>query len=213
MFTIDLFNGEGIPVRSRPERVTAGTVAFAVPAIVGMIMFGWYLSNRITVSVKQQAVANYRAMTGRLAGAMELQMSFEKQADAVYNCLSEVSTSIGRHSQWSPVLEAVVQNMPDSVVLTRLEAKQDSVKRKAAAKGDGGEMVDVSVPVRKLRMTVGGNPRYGCDKAVRDFRDQLRRPTVLGSKLEDIVVSQKRDKLDGEDVVSYEINCFFKPGL
>ncbi|MHC4060638.1 MAG: hypothetical protein ACYSUC_05730 [Planctomycetota bacterium] len=212
MFTTDLLNGQGIPVRSGPERVTVATVAVGVPVVIAIIMLGWYLSNNITVSVTRQALANYEARTKELADAIESQMSFEKEREVIYNCLSEVSTCIGKHSQWSPVLEAVVQNLPDAVVLTRLEAKQDSTKIKAAPKGDGRQTVDISVPLRTLRMTVSGNPQYG-DKAVRDLRDRLRLSTVLGSKLQDIDITQKPDKLDGRDAVSYEINCFFKPGL
>ena len=51
------------------------------------------------------------------------------------------------------------------------------------------------------------------DKAVRDFRNRLQSSEVFAQKLKNIIVSQKSDKLDGEDAVSYEIDCVFKPEL
>jgi hypothetical protein len=35
----------------------------------------------------------------------------------------------------------------------------------------------------------------------------------LAPKLENIVPSQKSEKSDGRDVVSYELNCLFRPEL
>jgi hypothetical protein len=215
MFTVDLLNGRGIPVRSGPERVTVATAAFGVPLFIAIIMVGWYLSNSITISVKKQAVANYEARLKEkeLADAIEAQRLFEKEKGAIYDCLSEVSACAGGHVQWSPILDAVVQNMPDSLVLTRLEAQEDSVKRTVLPKDGGKKTVDVAVPLRKLRMTVSVNPQAG-DKAVQDYRDSLLLSAALASKLEDIRVSQTRlDTLDGQKVVSHDINFLFKPGL
>jgi Tfp pilus assembly protein PilN len=213
MFTIDLLKGQGIPAKSRPESIAIVAVAFAVPVITAIVMFGFYLSDRIVMSVQEQRIANYEANIGKLSDAAELQKSFEREKKAIRSCLSEVSSTIGRHTQWSGILATLVRNMPDSMVLTRLEAKKRSVKRKVPKKNEPGKMIDVSVPVRTLQMSISGSPDYNCDKAVKDFRNRLRFSSLLGPKLEDIRVSQKSDTLEGRDVVSYEIDCIFKPEL
>jgi len=107
----------------------------------------------------------------------------------------------------------LVENIPDSVVLTSLEVKQRSVKRKVPQKDDPKKMINISVPVRTLHISVCGSPQINCDEAVRDFGDRLRSSALLGPKLEDIRVSQGFDTLQNQDVVSYEIDCIFKPGL
>ncbi len=213
MFTIDLLKGQGIPIKSRPENIAVGAVTFAVPVIVAIVMFGFYLSDRVVISVQRQGIVNYESNIGKLSEAAELQKSFEREKNAISGCLSDVSSAIGKHTQWSDILVVLVKNMPDSMVLTRLEAKERSVRRKVPQKGDPGKMVSISVPVRTLQMSISGNSHYNCDKAVRDFRDRLRFSTLLGPKLEDIRVSQKSDTLDGRDVISYEIDCIFKPQL
>ncbi len=213
MFTIDLLKGQGIPIKSRPEGIAVTAVTFAVPVIIAIVMFGFYLSNRIVISVQKQRIVNCQANIDKLSDAAELQKSFEQEKEAIASCLSEVASALGGHAQWSDILVTLVENMPDSMVLTRLEAKERSVKRKVPKKNNPQKTVDISVPVRTLQMNVSGSPRSDCDKVVRDFRNRLRFSSLLEPKLEDIKVSQKSDKLEGQDVVSYEIECIFKPEL
>jgi Tfp pilus assembly protein PilN len=213
MFTIDLLKGQGIPAKSRPEGIAIAAATLAVPVIIAIVMFGLYLRNKIIISVQKQAIANYETKIGGLSDAVELQKSFENEKNAISGCLSEASASLGRHTQWSPVLATLVKNMPDSVVMTDLEVKQSSVKRKVPKKDDPEKMIDISVPVRTLRIKVCGSPQSDCDKAVRDFRERLRSSTLLGPKLENIRVSQRLGTLESREVVSYQIECIFKPGL
>ncbi len=213
MFTIDLLKGQGLPAKSRPEGIAIASAALAVPVIIAIVMFGLYLRNKIIISIQKQEIANYETRIDKLSDAVELQKSFENEKNAISNCLSEVLTSIGGHTQWSPVLTTLVKNMPDSVVLTDLEVKQGSVKRKVPKKDDPTKMIDISVPVRTLQINVCGSPQFDCDKAVRDFRERLRSSTLLGPKLENIRVSQRFGTFQNRDVVSYQIDCIFKPGL
>jgi len=213
MFTIDLLKGHGIPIRSRPTHLVIVAITFAVPIIIAIAMLGLYLHNSIVASIKKQRIVNYERKLDQLSGAVELQKSFEKEKKAISTCLSEVSTSISRHVQWSPILQTLVENMPESVVLTNLEVKQRSAKRKVASQDDPNEKIDVPVPARTLQMNVAASTQSKCDEAIRNFRDFLRSSTLLGPKLENIRVSQGFDVLGDQDVVSYQIDCVFKPQM
>lgn len=213
MFTIDLLKGEGIPIKSGPEGIAVAVITFAVPVIIAILMFGSYMSSSADLSIQKQEIIRHERKIRELSDAVEMQKSFEKEKTIITSCLSEVASSIGRHTQWSPVLATLARNMPDSIVLNRLEVRKKSVKRSVPKKDDPEKMVDISVPVTTLRMNVSGDPRYDCDRAVRNFRNRLRLSTVLGPKLEHIRVSQESDTIEGQDVVSYEIDCIFKPEL
>lgn len=214
MFTIDLLKGEGIPIKSRPEGIAVGAVTLAVPVIVAILMFGLYLSDIAAISIQRQEIINYETKTTELSDAVELKKSLEIEKEAISSSLSEVSSSIGRHTQWSPVLAIVAENMPDSMVLTNLEVKRRSVKREVPKKDDPRAKVTISVPARTLRISVSGDPEYNCDRAVRDFGDRLRFSTAIGPKLETIrVEKQGFGKIGDKSVVSYDIDCVFKPGL
>ncbi len=213
MFTIDLLKGEGVPAKSSPEGIAVVAVTFVVPIIIAMVMVSFYLSNIINISVQKQEVVRYKKKIDGLSDVVEMQKSFEEEKRAINSCLTEALSSITRHAQWSPVLMTLVENMPDSVVLTKLEVKQRSVKREVPRKDDPKKTTFISVPVRTLQVSVYGSPHSNCDKAVRDFGDRLRSSDLLGPKLEDIRVSQGFDILENQNVVSYEIDCVFKPGL
>jgi Tfp pilus assembly protein PilN len=219
MFAIDLLKGQGRPARTKPQGVAIFVATFAVPMIVAFLMVGYYYRNKVVITICKQNAANYFTQTERLAEALKLKEAWEKDKSAINGCLTEVAGSIGRHTQWSPVLVAIVQNLPESVVLNSLEVRQSSIKRKTVVKAglekdNKDKKADTSVAVRTLKLRVSGNPGYDCDREVKAFRENLRASNVLGPKLEDVVIaSQGRDTLDGREVVAYDIDCIFKPGL
>ncbi len=213
MFTIDLLKGRGIPVKAGPKDIAVLATTFAIPAVTLLIMLGYYTNNSITMATQRQKIINCQTRIDGLADAAKLQESFEKQKNTINGCVGEVACSIGEYTQWSPILKTVVENMPDSIVLTNLEVKQYSVKRKLPQKDDPQKTVDVTVPAKTLQIKVAGIPQSNCDKAVKDFQDRLRLSPALGPQIEDIRVSQKSEELDGREVISYDIDCMFKPKL
>lgn len=213
MFTIDLLKGRGIPAKSRPRNIAVAAVAVAVPVIITIAMFGFFLHNRIIISIKKNTIGNYETRISGLSDAIKLQKSFEEEKSVYGNCLSEVSSSLAGHTQWSPVLVTLVKNIPDSVMLTTLDVTQRPTRIKVPQKNDPAKMIDVSVPVRTLQMKVAGRPQTNCDEAIRDFSEILRSSSLLGPKLENIMISQGLSRLKDQEVVSYQIDCIFKPGL
>ncbi|MBL7185096.1 MAG: hypothetical protein ISS70_02135 [Phycisphaerae bacterium] len=213
MFTIDLLKGQNVPVKSSPGGIAIAVATVVIPLAAEAIMFGFYLNNKIIISVNEQKIARCQAEIGELSDAVEMQALSEKQKTTYGTYLSEVKSSINRYTQWSPVLVTLVENMPGSLMLTRLEVEQHTVRKKVTQKDNPQEMIEKDVPVRILRISVSGSPQYNCDKAVRDFRDSLRSSAFLGPKLDNIGVSQESGTLEGKDIASYDIDCVFKASL
>lgn len=213
MFKIDLLKGQAVPLRCKPAGLAIIAIAFAVPLIALIVLIYSYLTTSATISAQQQEKIEYHEKVGELSEAVKLQKSFEKQKGFMNKCLLEVSSSVSRHFQWSPVLVTVVENMPDTMFLTKLEAKQNSTKRRVPQKNNPNILTDVSVPVRSLQMTMNGYPNSNCDRAVKDFSERLRTSALLKPILQDIRVSQKSNKLKNQQVIAYQIDCLFKPGL
>lgn len=213
MFTIDLLKGHGTPRKSSPGSIaTAATAAF-VPVVIAIAMFGFHLLNKVFISVQTSAIANYETKISKMSDAIKQQQAQEKQIKTYNDCLSEVASNLERHTQWSPTLVTLVKNLPDSVVLKSLDVKQQSKRIKVPQKGDPSKMIDASIPVRTLQMMVAGLPESNCDEAIKNFSEQLRSSNVLGPKLENIRISQGVAKLEDREVVSYQIDCIFKPGM
>jgi Tfp pilus assembly protein PilN len=213
MFTIDLLNGQAVPLKSKPGSLAIIVISAAIPVMVAMGMLSFYHRTTIAASAKEREIAECQAEIDKLSDAVEMQKILEKKIIAYSSSLSEVKSSIKRHTQWSPVLTTLMENIPDSVVLNSLAVEHDTVKKKVPKEDNPKKMVDIDVLVRILRLTVSGGQQSDSDEAVRDFRDRIRASTFLGPRLEKIGVSQKSETRDGQDVVSYEISCVLKPGF
>lgn len=213
MFTIDLLKGQGTPRKSSPGSIATAAAAAFVPVVIAIAMFGFYLLNRIFISVQTSAIAGYETKISKMSDAIKQQQALEEQIRTYNDCLSEVASSLDRHAQWTPTLVTLVKNLPDSVVLKALDLKQRSTRIKVPQKGDPSKMIDASIPVRTLQMMVAGLPESNCDEAIKNFSEQLRSSSVLGPKLENIRISQGVGKLEDREVISYQIDCIFKPGM
>jgi hypothetical protein len=213
MFTIDLLKGQGVPVRTKPQGIAIFAATFAVPFLVAILMAGYYFCNKVVISVARQNIAGFDNQTKRMSDALKLRESFEKEKSSVNASLADVSALLRGHFQWTPVLVTLAENLPDSVVLTNLEVKLSTIKQKAP-KAEKDKKGDASVSVRTLKMRVSANRSPSTDLEVRTFREKLRDSEVLGPKLDDVLIaSQGPDSIDGRDVVCYDIDCVFKPGL
>ena len=123
MFTVDLLNGGYIPLRSTPKGVGVAVVTFLIPSVVAIFILGYYMQNRVLISVHKQAIAGYEKSIGRLSEGVELQKSIEEQKDTIRASLGEVFSCLGGYDQWSPALVAVAENMPVSVLAHPLLAR------------------------------------------------------------------------------------------
>jgi Tfp pilus assembly protein PilN len=213
IFRIDLLKGQGIPPKSGPVGLVIGVVTAIVPVILVIMIVGFYRHNKVTMSIRQQEIAKLETKAGELSGAVKYRKALEQKKVHYSACISEVNSSIGKFTQWSPVLAMLVDNMPGKVVLTDLKVELDSVEKEVPKKDNPKKKVTINVPVNKLWLSVSDSGRGGCDEAVKEFRDRLWSSPVLGPRLANIDVSHRTDEQKGKDIVFYEINCLFKPEL
>jgi len=211
MYTIDLLKGEGIPIRSRPGGIAFACLVIAVPLILGIAMISIYMEHRVATSVQRQQLVRLRQVIATLEPALERKRTLEERRTQGMDLLGDVKTALGQRAQWSPILATVVENLPETLVLTKLQARQNMVRCRVPAKNDPEMEIDISVPVRALDIGVCGQDEYAASQAVRSLQDRLRSSPVLKPWLDTLTVSQEAQTLDGQDVVSYELSCVMKP--
>ena len=213
MFTIDLLNGQGRPQKTKPGGVVIVALTAILPVLLGLGTFGLYLHNKVILSLKDREIARSEARIEKFSDALELREALTDEKNTYTNCLSEVSSIIKNYSQWSPILITVVENMPETVVLTSLEVERKSTKVKVPDKSDPKKTKEIDVPYRVLRLSVSGEPQQNCDEAVRRFEERLSMSDLLKPTLERTNVTLKSTKIKEQDVFTYEITCTFKPRL
>src|SRR4030042_6936432 len=104
MFTIDLLKGQAIPLKSKPGSLSIIVISVAIPITIAGGMLSLYQRNKIILSSKEQEIVKCQAEIDKLSDAIELQKALEKEKISYSSCLSEVKSSVKRHTQWSPVL-------------------------------------------------------------------------------------------------------------
>jgi hypothetical protein len=213
MLTIDLLKKTGIPVRSDPDNVAITMLMLEVPLFIAIVMLGCYLNNNVIISIQKQKIINYTQRISKLSEAAALQDAFAKEKENIDNCMSEVSANINKHTQWTPFLIEIVKIMPNSILLTGVDVKQDEIKKKVPSKKGGPESTEVIVPVKRMQIRVCEKSATDGGQSVRDFQDSLRASAVFGPRLDNINISQGVDAYKGQDVISYQIDCIFKPQL
>jgi len=214
MFEIDLLKGQGKPARKTPADIMIVLATAALPVLAAVVMSGMYLNSAAAISSQKRQITDYDKKIGEFSAALAHQETITKQKGAIYDVLTEVASSVGRHVQWSPILMAVVESMPNSLVLTGLEVKTTTTKKKIPKKGSPGQTVDVTVPIRSLLVRVSGKSSSGHDEVIKDFSDRLRSSKVLGPRLENIRVSkQDSGARKGVEGSYYELDCIFKSEL
>jgi hypothetical protein len=223
MYKIDLLKGQGVPVRSRPEGIAITAVGIIVPILAGLVLFGIYFYGRVIISVRDGEIQNYQNKIAGKAEVIGAQKLIEQEKASINKSLGEVSSNLDKHKQTTPILVEIVSSMPNSMVLDRLSMEQKLVKVKVAGKpkddkknkDDKKAKVETvkSIPARTLEIVLTGNSKSDCEAAVKDFSHKLRYSKLFGDKIEDIKITQEMGSLDGQDAVSYIINCVFKPGL
>jgi len=215
MFNIDLLKGRGVPEKSGPTGLVIAVATFSLPVVIALLMFGSFVSGRIRISVKEGELKALQAKVNNvsLADAVKNQQQLELEKQLLNNTLSEVSASILRHTQWSPVLVTIVQNMPQNMILRTIVVKQESKKIKKPKDDDSSKMIDAVVPVRTLHLSMIGTVSGNYDRDVKAFRDAMMADSYLAQRLDNIRVAQEMDKVKDTNIVSYEIYLIFKPDV
>ncbi|OQA03450.1 MAG: hypothetical protein BWY69_00449 [Planctomycetes bacterium ADurb.Bin401] len=213
MLTIDMLEGRGIPRKSNPDKIAFLSLSLIVPALVAISLLGFYFKNNVIISIDKQRIVHCKQSIAKLSEAAALLELSKKEKKYTDDCMAEVKKNLNRHMQWSPVLVEIVKTMPDPVLLTGIDIKQENIKKIVPSRIAGGQDIEVSIPIKTLRICV--NEKSGSERgtAVRKFQDSIRCSPVFAPLLENIAVSQGIDTYKGQDTVSYQIDCTFKPKL
>ncbi|KPK77770.1 MAG: hypothetical protein AMJ79_02190 [Phycisphaerae bacterium SM23_30] len=211
MIAIDLLKGAGTPIKSRPGVVALMMAPFVIPVLIGILLAGWYLSDKVTLQTHVKKLTRYDQRPKELLDAQQLLKNAASQRDVLNNCLTEIHDTIGNHMQWSPVLMTLAQNLPPSVTFNGLAAVREKIRQKAPQKDDPEKTVYLTKYKYTLRITVDTDTTVEGAAAVQDFIQRLRLSQTLAPKIEDIrIASYQSVHAETGDFVRYEIDCILK---
>jgi hypothetical protein len=212
MHTIDLLKGQGIPAKTTLGSAAMVVVMVVVPILAAAGMVDRYMQNKTDIEIKQQTIETEQQTIEEFADAVKFKKSLEKEQGAINSKLSEVSSCLGKYIQWSPVLETLAENMPAQMVISGLKAESTPLRQTVESEKDPGQTVNVTIIKRTLVLDISGSGNLDYGSMVQSYKKSLNLSTVLGPKLENIVVSQNRGRSVDDNTVSYTMNLMFKSG-
>jgi len=212
MHTIDLLRGQGVPAKATFGTVAMVIVFVAVPILAAAVLLDRYLGNKEVIAIDQQAIAKAQETVERFAADVTFKEQVERQQSGIDARLKEVKSCLGDYVQWSPVLMNLVENMPADMVMNKLAAETRRSRERVVKDSDPNRPVTVNVTRRTLVLDISGITTGSYNSVVRDYGERLRKSSVLGPKLENIVVSEKAGQLGDDKTVSYTMNLIFKAG-
>ena len=209
MLTIDLLKGQGIPIKSRPGGATLLAISIAMPVIVTIFGLGDYMRSNIELSTKWQDVARKESEISALTESMRAHEDSKREAMQINSCLGELGEIMDQQLQWSPVMEVVARNVPDTIVLEELVVQSENVFKTVPLRRDTTKNIAISVPRRRLILNIYGKLGVASDEAVLTFLHKLAASEVLKQRVANIrKLSQKADEKN--EIMHYTIECVFK---
>jgi hypothetical protein len=209
VFTIDLLKGQGIPIKTMPGGMILVATAFFVPALFAIVTMGNYLHGAIILSSQKKQLSDYEAKIAQLNTGLKTKELLYREANSVSFFLQETADCLKRQMQWSPILEFLARNTPESLVLEQLEVTTTSITKVVPKRSEPDKKVTIVLPKRTLSIVLFGVEQAGNDDAVLELQRGLRTSAVLASKIEDVrIVSQRAEKK--KSGIYYELHCVFK---
>ncbi|MBM4025013.1 MAG: hypothetical protein FJ280_06335 [Planctomycetes bacterium] len=212
-YIIDLLKGEGVPIRSQPGGIAFACLIVVVPFLVGVGATSVYLDGQVVIAIQSQQARKLATAIEGLAGAVQKKEALEREKAKAFSCLSDVKAALDGRTQWSPILTYLGENLSETLVLTKLEARRNTVRYRVPARDAPARNVEANVPVWELRIGVCGTDKESSSEAVRKLQDSLRCSPTMGPMLDTITVSQNAMLLDNREAVLYELHCVCKPTI
>jgi len=216
MFTIDFLKEQGLPAKSRPIRTALMTI-IAFVLLTGFCLMGiQYFKNKIVLASKQNELAKSEAILLSKPNGKNLKSQIKRDLDLYKQCKYEVAVSIGRYTQWTPILREFSMKMPSSLLMDELRVTRSIKKKKVTSVLDPKKKVDYEIIQRTIKSHICDFVPEDEGAGVEMYLEQIRGSESLSSILGKTYIVESTDgEFEDEGgkklaVKNYIINCMLK---
>jgi len=211
MHTIDLLRGEGVPAKATAGTMTIVIVTVVVPLLIGVVLVDRYLNNRELIAIQQEAIAHNQATIDGLAGDVATKEAKIEEQAVITSKLKEVATCVDDYIQWTPVLLALVRNLPTDMIVSRVTASSRVEKKRVPSPTDPNNTININITNRSLDVDVTGTEQKDYGRKVQEYTEKLKKSDELKDILKDVGISQKRGSSADYETATWTMNLIFKP--
>ena len=210
MHRIDLLKGQGIPAKTTSTGIVVLILTVIVPILVAVGMLDWYMRTKTSIDITAQSIDNARKMITERALDLKLQKSQEREIALLNSKLREVSRCVDTFMQWTPILMTVAKDMPQKMIMSKLEAQSTgAARRRTRGSNEPNQPLEIPIPSRTMVMNIHGTGGDNYDPVVQQFQEALNSSPVLEPRIKDIIYSRQAGIQGSGQTESHEMKIIF----
>jgi len=210
MYQINMLKGSQLPEKHWPSILLAG-IAFVVPIALAFVISIAYFNDKAAIVTQDEKLSDYEFQLREMEDAKKRVDSVVSVIRKKTSSLSDVEEVLGRHIQWSDILTAISENLPDTLVVNKLDVMQRKVTKTVDKRYGDKKKITISIPARTLVISLYSVAVEGDDAAVRNLQRNLIEAEAFQRCVKDVVIAVREpDNIEGKEVVRYELNCILK---
>jgi len=210
MYQINLLKGSSSSGKHLPVALFAG-VAFVIPLALAFAISVGYLNGRSSLRVQKEKLTDYEFRLREFQESRRYLDNVVARTRKMSASLSDVSCVLSGSTQWTELLLAITYGLPENLLVERLDVRQGKITKSIEKKDGAKKKMNIIVPVRTLVLSLYSVSPGGDDAGVREFRKSLLGSAVFKGAVKDVVIAVREpDRIEGKDVVRYELNCILK---
>jgi len=182
MHNIDLLKGEGIPAKTTLASVFFVALAVIVPIIISAVMLSFYLLNNIKIDVGLNSIAKSEEQIAISKPDMLKTITLEQEINRLAKRLKEVSRCVDTFAQWSPILIALSEEMPDEMIMNRLETLSATGRTTGRKNNDPNKPAVIPMPKRSIIFDISGGKQGSYSSRVQTYQDKLQFTAAFAQK-------------------------------
>ena len=210
MYQINMLKGRQLPDDHWVGILLTG-IAFVIPVILAFTISIGYFNDRLTLNAQREKLTDYEFQLREMEDARTRVDGVVSDIQKISASLSDVGEVLGRNTQWTDILLAISENLPDTLSVNKLDVLHKTVTRTVEQRYGDKKKINILIPARTLVVSLFSFARDGGDAAVRDFQRSLIESESFKRCVKDVVIAVREPvNIEGKDVVRYELNCILK---
>lgn len=209
-YTIDLLQGQGLPPQSRPAMVALAVVPLLIPVLATVAMAACWKHNACLIETKQAVAAQHQDQIQRNQEQLDQFLAAQKQILEKKHQVTQIAKSLKTEIQISPLLFNLIQDLPQSLMLIKMDLEYNPIRRKVTDPKSGNVSFQ-SIIQRNLKLIVAGADNAQVDELVNSYIQTLRKSEFLRDHAQEIrIAAREQDELNEKPIIQYTIECQFK---
>jgi hypothetical protein len=208
MYTIDLLKSNGLPLRSNMKNAVNVGLLFSIPILIFVMMTSSYAQSRILIDNHRKTLGHYENRFANLKKHMMKEELISQRYKALNDSLHEVKDTLNNNIQWTPSLAMIERLLPSTLSIERMEVKIKTFQKAVAQREKPEVKINITIYKRILTIYLQSSSKINSDETVTRFKNNLASSPLLQKQIRDITISSRKpERIDGIDVMSYEMNC------